>query len=337
MEKKLKKMRFEDLEAAALELLGNPPISVDNLKDVQLFHRSLMQREAARLERKLGSDHPRVQKLNARVATSLKRASATAAELELARIQTPEVEAEEGLVHGRVTLSDKRGLGKLLIRLEDEQGRQIKDLGETQTDRRGYYSIRVDTQTIEKLKKTEKSEVYLAVRDAKGNVIERRQQSIQLEKGTRAYHEVRVEMAGGRPAPSRRPASEAPTEVRKKKAPPRKKPSKPKETPWVVKGRVMDADGEPVAGVLVRLYDKDRQYDDLLGAVTSDEDGLYEITYREQDFKEGLEPGADLYVTVEDVKGNELFRSEDAVRFDAGKEEVIDITLGTPAADDRKT
>lgn len=334
MEKKLKDMKFDDLEAAALELLGNPPISVDSLMDVQLFHRSLMEREAGRLERKLGCDHPRVQRLKERAATGLKRARATSVELELARIRTPKVEPEEGMVHGRVTLSDKRGVGGLLIRLEDEQGRQIKDLGETQTDARGYYSIRVDSQTIEKLEKAGKTEVYLAVRDAKGKVIERRQQAIRLEKGVRAYREVRMEMAGGRPAPSRATVTEAPTRASKKKASSKKKTTKSKDEPWVVTGIVTDEAGRPVPGVLVRLYDKDRQFDDLLGAVSTDNDGRYQISYRVQDFKEGLETGADLYVTVEDAKGKQLYRSDKAVRFDAGKEEVINIQLGSPKKKD---
>jgi len=327
MEEKFKKMKFDDLESAVLELLGNPPVSIDSLKDVQLFHRSLLQREAGRLERKLGSDHPRVLRLKARADTSLKRAAATSAELELVRIQAPQAEVDDVLIHGRVILSNKRGLGNLMIRLEDEQGRQIKDLGETQTDAFGYYSIRVDPQTVEKLEKAGKSDVFLAVRDAKGKVVERRQQLVQLEKGLRAYQEVRIELSGGRPVPSRTPTSAAPDEGNEKKSTPKKKTDKADKTPWIVKGQVTDAKGEPASAVFVRLYDKDRQFDDLLGAVTTDDEGYYEITYRKQDFKEGLETGADLYVTVEDAKGRELFRSDKAVRFDAGKEETIDVQL----------
>lgn len=327
MKKKFGNTTFEELEEAVLELLGKPPVSVDNLKDVQLFQHSLMQREASRLKRKLGSDHPRVQRLKARADTGLKRAKAASVELEIARIQTPEVEPEDGLVHGRVILSGKRGLGNVSVRLEDEQGRRIKDLGETQTDTRGYYAIRIDPQAIEKLEKAGKAEVYLAVRDAKGKVIERRKQSVQLQKGARAYREVRVDIAGGRPTPSREPSPEAPAE-KGKKAPSKKGTVKSEAAPWVVTGQVTNEEGEPVPGVLVRLYDKDRQYDDLLGAETTDKEGRYKISYRVQDFKEGLEPGADLYLTVEDDKGEELYRSDEAVRFDAGKEEVIDVQLG---------
>ena len=331
MEEKFKKMKFDDLEAAALELLGNPPVSVDNLKDVQLFHRSLMEREAGRLERKLGSNHPRVMRLKARAETGLKRARATSLELELVRIQTPSVEAEDGLIHGRVILSGKRGLGNLSIRLEDEHGRHIKDLGETQTDDRGYYSFRVDPQTIEKLEKANKTEVYLAVRDAKGKVMERRQQSVRLQKGVRAFREVRVDVAGGRPTPRPIDDAEARKEGSKKKTTPKKKTTKPKQEPWIVTGRVSDEKGKPVQGALVRLYDKDRIFDDLLGVVMTDENGEYKISYREQDFKEGLETGADLYLTVEDAEGKGLHRSDEAVRFDAGKEEVINVRLGKPA------
>ncbi|MEJ2563702.1 MAG: hypothetical protein P8Z42_13595 [Anaerolineales bacterium] len=321
-------MKFADLETAVLQLLGNPPVSVDNLKDVQLFHRSLMQREAARLERKLGSDHPRVLRLKTRAETSLKRAAATAVELELARIQAPHVAAGDGLIHGRVVKVDQHGLGSLTIRLEDKSGRQIKDLGETQTDSRGYYAIRVDPQITAKLQKSGKTEVYLAVRDSKGKLIQRDQQPIRLEAGVRAYQEIRLEIAGGRLKAGRATTSGFSTDTGKKTTTTKKKSPKTKDEPWIVKGRVTGADGKPASGLIVRLYDKDRRYDDLLGVVTTDDAGNYEITYRTQDFKEGLEPGADLYLTVEDIDGNELYSSESAVRFNAGKQETIDVQLG---------
>ncbi len=78
---------------------------------------------------------------------------------------------------------------------------------------------------------------------------------------------------------------------------------------------------------MVRLFDKDRLYDDLLGAVLTDDNGEFHITYRLQDFREGLEPGADLYLNVLDADGNLLYSSKDAVRFDAGREENFGISI----------
>jgi len=94
-----------------------------------------------------------------------------------------------------------------------------------------------------------------------------------------------------------------------------------------VTGQVTDANGKPLVGVMVSAFDRDRRYDDKLGSALTDEEGRYTITYYEQDFREGPEPGADLFVTVIDVKGQVLFTSEAAIRYNAGQREVIDIQI----------
>jgi hypothetical protein len=101
----------------------------------------------------------------------------------------------------------------------------------------------------------------------------------------------------------------------------------PKPHEWVVFGRVIDAAGEPVARVRVRAFDRDRKYDDLLGDTTTDADGGFSIVYHERDVLEAGEGLPELYVRVDDARGNELFSSRDSVRAQAGRAEYFEIVL----------
>lgn len=96
---------------------------------------------------------------------------------------------------------------------------------------------------------------------------------------------------------------------------------------WVVFGQVLDAEGNPAAGLRVRVYDKDRKYDDLLGDTTTDEYGDFAAIYHERDFAEAGEELAELYVMVDDEKGNLLYSSHDHVRPNAGRAEYFEIVL----------
>ena len=78
---------------------------------------------------------------------------------------------------------------------------------------------------------------------------------------------------------------------------------------------------------LVRLFDKDHKYDDLLDAVMTNRKGLFCFSYRAQDFKDFAEEKPDLYLIVTDQEGHTLFSSENAVRFNAGAVEEFDIKL----------
>jgi len=104
---------------------------------------------------------------------------------------------------------------------------------------------------------------------------------------------------------------------------------KPKPNEWLVFGTVMDASGSPVSGVNVRVFDRDRKYDDLLGDTSTDENGDFSVIYHERDFKEPGENLPDLYVMVSDANGKLLYSSRDSVRYEAGRSEYFAIRLGT--------
>ena len=78
--------------------------------------------------------------------------------------------------------------------------------------------------------------------------------------------------------------------------------------------------------MLVKAYDRDVKYDDLLGAVTTNAKGHYKIVYKTQDFSEA-EAAPDLFVEVYDMQQRQLFSTRNNTRYDAGDDETIDITI----------
>lgn len=96
-----------------------------------------------------------------------------------------------------------------------------------------------------------------------------------------------------------------------------------------VHGCVVEAEsGRPLAGMLVRLYDKDVVLDDFLGESRSGPDGRFELSFGEAQFRDVFEKRPDLYLRVYDPSGSQLLRStEHEVRFDAGRDEFFEVRI----------
>lgn len=56
--------------------------------------------------------------------------------------------------------------------------------------------------------------------------------------------------------------------------------------------------GRPLAGLLVRAFDKDVIRDDYLGEAETDASGRFEICFTDADFKDVVESQPDLYLCV---------------------------------------
>jgi hypothetical protein len=78
---------FAQIEADRLE-------SLSGLRDIELISQAVLQRETERLSRKLGTDHPRVRRLETRLREKRELIRALEIELELAKIEVPEVEED---------------------------------------------------------------------------------------------------------------------------------------------------------------------------------------------------------------------------------------------------
>lgn len=95
-----------------------------------------------------------------------------------------------------------------------------------------------------------------------------------------------------------------------------------------ISGRVVDREsGAGISGLLVRAYDKDLLFDDLLGTATTGADGAFELRYAESDFRELFERRPDVYLSLYDGPGKFLLHTKDAIRWNAGTDETFEVKI----------
>ena len=97
---------------------------------------------------------------------------------------------------------------------------------------------------------------------------------------------------------------------------------------FLVRGQVRSADGTPVPGAQVRVYDKDLRRRETLGAselISADKNGSFEVVYTAEQFTRAEKNGADLL--VEARQDDKAEWSAAPIRFNAQPVEVVDVTL----------
>jgi hypothetical protein len=98
------------------------------------------------------------------------------------------------------------------------------------------------------------------------------------------------------------------------------------EKTFIVHGRVLQADGTPVAGITVKAVDKDVREESLLGETTTEANGRYSITYYTGQLSRPDKTAADLIVRAYDNAGNEVAVS--TLILSAAIEETVALILG---------
>ena len=90
-----------------------------------------------------------------------------------------------------------------------------------------------------------------------------------------------------------------------------------------IHGKVIEKEtGKGVPNLTVKAIDRDLFFDDLLGAVTTDMNGNFEIKYDKEDFQElFFDKKPDIYLKVKNPKGEVIHSTEDKVRYEAGMTE----------------
>lgn len=95
-----------------------------------------------------------------------------------------------------------------------------------------------------------------------------------------------------------------------------------------VTGRVREKEsGLGVEGLMVRAYDKDLLFDDLLGTAITRQDGTFELVYGEHDFRELFDKRPDIYLAIYAPPSRLLVETKKHVRWNAGKDEDFQIEL----------
>ena len=192
MKRKQSTNDMEELQAMLDQFLGQHAEQLAILKSVHAMRHALLQQEARRLNRKLGKAHPRVRRLEAQLRQSQELAEDIAVEWETARIQVPEAKEDDVLIQGRVLDENRRGLTGLTVYVEDEKGNAVRSLM-VETDLSGYYALKIDPATAERLSKA--GESFLTMRTRTGRVIHREPASLHLTKGNRIFIDVALRRA----------------------------------------------------------------------------------------------------------------------------------------------
>lgn len=85
---------------------------------------------------------------------------------------------------------------------------------------------------------------------------------------------------------------------------------------------------KPLPGLIVKAYDKDLFFDDVLGAAKTDDSGKFQLWYEGSDYSELFERRPDIYLKILDTTGQYvLYSMEDTVRYDAGGNEYFEIEI----------
>ncbi len=82
-----------------------------------------------------------------------------------------------------------------------------------------------------------------------------------------------------------------------------------------------------VKGLIVKAYDKDMLYDDLLGTALTDQKGYFEMNYTHKEFRELFEMKPDIYLVVYAPVLRHLTDTKDAIRWGSSKFEEFEIFI----------
>lgn len=98
---------------------------------------------------------------------------------------------------------------------------------------------------------------------------------------------------------------------------------------FIVFGKVTEANGEPLSGLLVRAFDRDLRSKELLGEATTKTDGSYQIEYSSDDFKKAEKNHADLTIKVFNEVDTPLQATSERkeIIFNAKQEEEINLIV----------
>jgi hypothetical protein len=111
--------------------------------------------------------------------------------------------------------------------------------------------------------------------------------------------------------------------------PPGVQPPVGEDDSFVVRGRVTYPDGRPLAGVKVRVFDRDLRREELLGEVATDNLGRYEKRYQAMQLSRAEKGTADLVVRAFGPTGAEVAASP--TLFNAGPDVTVDLVVDEAA------
>ena len=97
---------------------------------------------------------------------------------------------------------------------------------------------------------------------------------------------------------------------------------------WIEGLLLEEETGRPLRDLIVRAYDKDLVFDDVLGFATSDADGAFKIVFSSDQFSDLFEKRPDIYLRIFASDGlREIFDTRGEVRKNASRHERYELRI----------
>ncbi|MCX7114195.1 MAG: hypothetical protein NTX45_29825 [Proteobacteria bacterium] len=284
------------------------------------------QYEARRLSVKLGAGHPRVVALQAQADGGAQMVQVLSTSAEAATLQAPTPAKGGAAVSGRFANDRSQGQPGYTVELLDGKGARVYTVG--RTDASGFFAAQLDPAQTATLAKA--GGLYPRVVDAQNNEVYRATDTITIAPDANIQTTLTVPVRVV-PTPVVVPDAEPPCPPNPPYPP---KPETDDGDAWIVQGHISNAKGKGLPGMVVNVYDKELLFDDRLGTTETDKNGDYRLVYRTCEFLDLIEKRPDLYLNITDRGGKLCYTSEQAVNYDAGRVETINVVL--PAGDGKK-
>lgn len=155
---------------------------LEQLKTLQSNQNAALERERLRLTNKYGADHPRVQKITARLSYNQGMFKELDREIARSQIETPPFDRNTWMVPGRVRTSQGVGVKGLTISFSDGNGRWVKQLGYTCTNDSGNFTFTYPKQG-EKPTIPATQPLFVTVTDSERRILYRASQPLFVRIG----------------------------------------------------------------------------------------------------------------------------------------------------------
>ena len=289
---------------------------LEGIRSLRAIKSAALERQNRRLSRKLGADHPRVRRIAERIESNRSLLKDLDVQIERSKTGVPEHDEKSWVGHGRVMDSDRKGVAGLRVALHDEKGELVRELGFSQTDKRGYFSITYSTTGEAKPGIDESTKLFLHVSDREDRILYRGKSPLYLRIGQVDYLEISLPREEEIPTPSG----------------PGKVDVVHRTDTWIVEGQVTDEDGRGLPGFAVHMADSEGKAITTGRAVVTDDSGSFSVTVDARTARSLVRVGKDeVSLEISSESGEEVYRRGQPLKIAVGGRKVVEVVLNKEA------
>jgi hypothetical protein len=286
--------------------------SIANVASTQVAIGQVYQIEAVRLSAKHGADYPKAIELRTQADAGVHAVRLLSSGAEVVTATIPTVSKTTSALSGRFVNERGQGQDGYTVELLNTAGARVYTVG--RTNHSGFFAGVFNQATTVAL--TKAGDLFPRVVDAVGKEVYRASEAIRIAPEANIQMTLTV------------PILVVPQTVIVDNV---ELPCEPQGEAdiWIVQGRISDSTGIGLPNLIVSVYDKDLLFDDRLGTTETDQNGNYRLVYHTRDFRDLIERKPDLYLKITDRSGNLCHSTKDAVKWNAGRTETINVELPT--------